>query len=66
MPSPPGGHDFMVHGTKNDSSQINYGPFNTLNEAKSFGDDMVASDAIESYYITYTDSHGNQVDYDQN
>ncbi len=66
MPNPPGGHNFVVHGTKNDSTMVNYGPFDTLNQAQSFGDDLVASNAIESYYITYTDAHGGIIEYEQN
>lgn len=66
MPSPPGGHDFYVIGTKTDSSIISNGPYNTLNEAISAGNDAIASGDIVSYVVRYTDSHGNQVDYDQN
>lgn len=63
---PSGGHDFYVHGTKDDSSQINFGPFNTLNQAIQFAEDQQASGNIVSWTITYTNAQGNEVQYDEN
>lgn len=61
---PSGMHDFMVNGVKQDSTQISFGPFNTMSEAQQFGDDQMASGNFVSYDITAKDSHGNTVEYD--
>lgn len=55
----------MVRGVKDDSSVVNEGPFNTIAAAMQFGDDQVASGYFVDYTITYTDAHGNTVEYQQ-
>jgi hypothetical protein len=59
------GSDFIVHGIKQDSTAIDFGPFPTLNEAIQFGDDQLSSGNIVDYNISYTDVHGNNVPYEQ-
>ena len=62
---PGGGTNYVVHGIKDDSTLIDYGPFNTANQATNFANDEVASGNIVDYTITYTDAHGNTVEYEQ-
>lgn len=63
MPSPPG-TNFVVHGTKPDGGAVDYGPFDTFHQAQNTADTGIENGDIVDYYITYTDVHGNTIEYD--
>jgi len=64
MPSP-AGSNFVVHGTTPTGTQVAYGPFNKLQTAINVASEAVQDGSIVDYYITYTDVHGNEIQYDQ-
>lgn len=64
MPSP-AGSNFVVHGTGGRAGPVDYGPYPTFNEAKAAANDAVNVGDISDWTITYTDVHGNIVEYDQ-
>lgn len=62
----PGGvSNVVIHGTRPDGTTVDFPPMNSIPAAVTVANEAVQDGVIVDYYITYTDSHGNEIRYDQ-